>query len=156
VQRVGFWALSCRQDADALGTVISPGPEKQSDAFHRDSCDGCVTIIASSARARDEILSSLISLFRFFDRSTTPVKAFTRGLGLAVVTLAMLAVAGCGPDNDTEANKLAKTAGDPGAPNPKAVNPTTETQVTTQQDFFKASQKNQQSNMPGYPGVKKK
>jgi len=48
------------------------------------------------------------------------VKALTRGLGLGVVTLGMLGVTGCGPDNEAEGQKLAKTAGDPGAPNPKA------------------------------------
>ncbi len=48
------------------------------------------------------------------------VKFFRRGLVLFVLSLGMLVFVGCGTDNETEAEKLAKSAGDPGAPDPKA------------------------------------
>jgi hypothetical protein len=49
------------------------------------------------------------------------VKSFTRGLGIAVLGLGLLGVAGCGPDNEAEATKLAKDTPDPGPANPKAI-----------------------------------
>ncbi len=48
------------------------------------------------------------------------MNSFTRGLSVAVFSLGLLGVTGCGTDNDTEAEKLSKSIGDPGAANPKA------------------------------------
>ena len=48
------------------------------------------------------------------------MKAFTRGLCAAVVGMGLIGVAGCGPDNESEGEKLGKAAGNPGAENPNA------------------------------------
>jgi hypothetical protein len=49
------------------------------------------------------------------------VKAFTRAFCVALVTVAMLGVTGCGPDNETEGQNLNKNIGDPGKVEGKAV-----------------------------------
>jgi len=49
------------------------------------------------------------------------MKWFIRGLIAPLLCVGMLGVLGCGPDNETEANRLAKTIGDPGKPDPKGV-----------------------------------
>lgn len=46
---------------------------------------------------------------------------FTRGMAIALLSLGLIGVSGCAEDNETEAQKLAKTAGDPGAPAPAKV-----------------------------------
>jgi hypothetical protein len=83
------------------------------------------------------------------------VKAFTRGLCLAFVTLG---VTGCGADNETEAEKLSKTMGDPGAPNPKAISTDiTQGPPPTMQDVKRQAEENQKktySKASGYPGAK--
>jgi hypothetical protein len=71
----------------------------------------------------------------------------------------MLGMLGCGPDNQTEAERLAKTAGDPGAPDPKGV-PTeikTSTGPVSQEDFYKGQmqQTNSAFKKGAYPGGKK-
>jgi hypothetical protein len=53
---------------------------------------------------------------------------------LAVGTLGVL---GCGADNDSEANQLAKTIGDPGKPDAKGMPKTQEAQPKTQEEFYK-------------------
>jgi hypothetical protein len=69
----------------------------------------------------------------------------------------MLGVLGCGPDNETEADKLAKTAGDPGAANPKAISDAKEAPPATQEEFGKRALEAQKNALKqGYPGVKKK
>jgi hypothetical protein len=42
------------------------------------------------------------------------VKAFSRKLCFAFVTMGMLSVTGCGPDNEAEGKKLSTKLGDPG------------------------------------------
>jgi hypothetical protein len=49
------------------------------------------------------------------------VKAFSRKLCLAFVTIGMLGVTGCGPDNEAEGQKLSSKLGDPGKPDPKSL-----------------------------------
>jgi hypothetical protein len=72
------------------------------------------------------------------------VKAFTRRSCLAFASvgiLGILGVAGCGPDNEAEGQKLNKSLGDPGKPEP---NQKVETPVTkSQEDVFKQMQQNQ-------------
>jgi hypothetical protein len=65
------------------------------------------------------------------------VNWFTRRLGLAFVASGILGIAGC-TDNETEADKLQKPSGNPGAPLAKA-EPTDATQPgpTTQEEWFK-------------------
>ncbi len=48
------------------------------------------------------------------------MKAFTRKLCLAFVTMGMLVVTGCGPDNETEGKNASAKLGDAGKANEKA------------------------------------
>ena len=83
------------------------------------------------------------------------MKTLTRGLGLALVSLGMLSVTGCGPDNETEAQNAAKVAGDPGAPNPNAkVAAPAAVPAQTQAGHFQEST-NSQSKAGGYPGARR-
>jgi len=82
------------------------------------------------------------------------VKFFTRGLALFVLSLGMLVFVGCGTDNETESEKLAKTAGDPGKANPKAIPTTTSAPPATEADRGKQLQESESTK--GYPGAKKK
>jgi hypothetical protein len=62
---------------------------------------------------------------------------------------------GCAADNETEADKLAKTAGDPGAPNPKSVSSAPSGPAAqTQEEYFK--QKGDPYKGTAYPGAAKK
>jgi hypothetical protein len=93
------------------------------------------------------------------DMRALPMKWFLRGVSATVLCVGMLGVLGCGPDNDTEGQQLAKSAGDPGKPNPagipapaKALPP-----ARSQSEAFERS-KQQQRDMykqGGYPGTKK-
>jgi hypothetical protein len=65
------------------------------------------------------------------------VKSFMRGLTVLILCLGTLGVLGCGPDNDTEADRLAKTAGDPGKADPKGIPQTQEAPPKTQEEFAK-------------------
>jgi hypothetical protein len=88
------------------------------------------------------------------DRSQTPVKSYTRGLALALVTVVMLGESGCGPDNETEVQKLAKTAGDPGAPDPKSKPAAVQAPPTSQADYFKRQMEQEKTSKKGYPGAR--
>jgi hypothetical protein len=66
------------------------------------------------------------------------VKAFTRSACLALAIVGMLGVSGCGPDNETEGQKLSKDMGDPGPP---GVVPKMEPKpITSQVEHFKQTQ----------------
>jgi hypothetical protein len=65
----------------------------------------------------------------------------------------MVGVAGCGPDNETEGQKLGQAAGNPGAENPKAAKPDGTPVPTDQKAAYEQSQK--QMKNAGYPGQKK-
>jgi hypothetical protein len=80
------------------------------------------------------------------------VKAFTRGLCAAVVSVGMVGVAGCGTDNEAEGQKLGQAAGNPGPENPKAAKPDGQP-VTSQVDAYERSQKAMKNS--AYPGQKK-
>jgi hypothetical protein len=66
------------------------------------------------------------------------VKRFIRVFGTALFGLAVLTMNGCATDNETEADAAKKTAGDPGAPNPKAVTttPKDEPPPQTQAEYY--------------------
>jgi hypothetical protein len=85
------------------------------------------------------------------------VKVFTRILCGALFSASLLGAAGCGPDNETEANKLAKTAGDPGAPNPKGVPDKKDAAPGGYEAFGRQSSDSQRGMIKKgvYPGMKK-
>jgi hypothetical protein len=83
-----------------------------------------------------------------------PVKFITRGLGLFILSLGIFFMVGCGADNEAEGEKLAKTAGDPGAPDPKAVHPAGAL-PTTPEEHFQNQQKNDSLKGSKYPGASK-
>ena len=70
--------------------------------------------ISSEAEISDLLASFLIRLF--FNRRAIAVYSFTRALVVVVFSLGLLGLSGCAEDNETEAQKLAKTAGNPGPP----------------------------------------
>jgi len=82
------------------------------------------------------------------------VNSFTRGLSIALCCVGLLGVTGCGADNETEGEKLANAAGDPGPPNPNSKPVTISPGSGTEDGRAKAMLENQK-NMPGYPGTKK-
>jgi hypothetical protein len=49
------------------------------------------------------------------------VNSLTRALVVVLVSLGSFGVSGCAEDNETEAQKLAKNVGDPGAPAPPKI-----------------------------------
>jgi len=71
------------------------------------------------------------------------------------LSLGMLGVVGCGPDNETEADKLAKTAGDPGAVNPKAKGDALPAPKTQEEHFKRQLDRQKQVGAEGYPGKAK-
>jgi hypothetical protein len=62
------------------------------------------------------------------------VKAFTRGLWLALLTMGMLGAGGCGPDNASEGEAASKKLGEPGTPDPKGLPSQTITPPTSEAD----------------------
>lgn len=79
------------------------------------------------------------------------MKAFIRAFCFAVAIVGFLGVTGCGPDNEAEGQKLGKSLGDPGAPDPK-VKKETVTPPLTEQDVFKRSQGQQDAMKSATPG----
>jgi hypothetical protein len=82
------------------------------------------------------------------------VKFFTRGLVLFILSLGMFVVVGCGNDNEAEAEQLAKAAGDPGSPDPKAVRKEGP-QPTSSEEHYQNQLKNDPLKGGKYPGAKK-
>jgi hypothetical protein len=82
------------------------------------------------------------------------VKWFMRGLSVPLLCVGLLGVLGCGPDNETEANRLAKSIGDPGKPDAKGVPTKLQPAPTTQEEFFKRQQQqqNEMFKKGAYPG----
>ncbi|MGO9470908.1 MAG: hypothetical protein ACLQIB_13840 [Isosphaeraceae bacterium] len=68
------------------------------------------------------------------------MKWFIRGLSASLLCVGIVGVLGCGPDNDTEANRLAKSIGDPGKPDPKGVPATLQPAANTQEELRKQQQ----------------
>ena len=84
------------------------------------------------------------------------MKWFMRGLSAPLLCVGMLGVLGCGPDNETEADRLAKTIGDPGKPDPKGVPATTQPTPTSREEYFKQQQQREKGmyKKGTYPGAK--
>jgi hypothetical protein len=82
------------------------------------------------------------------------VKAFARGFGLALVSVVLMGVAGCGPaDNETTASK---NMGDPGAPDPKVKVSGEGGATKDMADYAKGRQNvNPYAKSEKYPGAKK-
>ncbi len=71
-----------------------------------------------------------------------------RGLTLALLAVSVLTVAGC-TDNETDAEKLGKNAGDPGTPITKASTDEPALPVPkTQEEWFKQQKKVMGSSLP--------
>jgi hypothetical protein len=81
------------------------------------------------------------------------VKAFNRRLFAALVMAGMLGFAGCGPDNETEGQKLSTKLGDPGKVNPDVVPKDKVTPPSTSADRAKVGPTGTQKQMEkgGYP-----
>ena len=82
------------------------------------------------------------------------MKWFMRGLIAPVFCVGMLGVLGCETDNQTEADRLAKTIGDPGKPDAKGVPTTVAPPPKSQKEQYER-QKQQQDEMfkkGNYPG----
>jgi hypothetical protein len=81
-----------------------------------------------------------------------------RGLIASLLCVGMLGVVGCQQDNETEADKLAKTAGDPGAPDPKSVSNVAKEPPPSSQEELGKRQMQRQNEMykkgSGYPGAR--
>jgi hypothetical protein len=84
------------------------------------------------------------------------VKWFIRGLSAPLVCVSMLGVLGCEADNQTEADRLAKTIGDPGKPDPKGIPAAVDRPpAQTQEEVYKRQQERQKEMFKtGYPGKK--
>jgi hypothetical protein len=84
------------------------------------------------------------------------VNSFTRGLGLALLSVGMLGVTGC-TDNETDAQKLQKDMGDPGPGNPSSkVQKSDVPTPRTQEERFKQQGDPKKVMGPNYPGAKTK
>jgi hypothetical protein len=82
------------------------------------------------------------------------MKWFTRGLIVVLLGVGALGAPGCQQDNASEAEAAAKTAGDPGKPDPKGIPKAQEAPPASQEEFGKR-QMQRQTDMykkGGYPG----
>jgi len=85
------------------------------------------------------------------------VKWFMRGLTVPLLCVGMLGVLGCGTDNQTEADKLAKSIGDPGKPDPKGMPAAIEPPPKSQAEAYERQKQQQAETFKGgYGGAKKK
>jgi hypothetical protein len=84
------------------------------------------------------------------------VNLLTRGLVIVLVSSGLLGVSGCSEDNETEAQKLAKTAGDPGTPSaPKITAPQSDLPPPRTSEEAGARSADAHKNMPSnYSGNK--
>ncbi len=81
------------------------------------------------------------------------MKAFIRAFCFALAIVGFVGVTGCGPDNEAEGQKLGKSLGDPGAPDPK-VKKETVAPPQTEMDVFKRSQGQQDALKTKAPSKK--
>jgi hypothetical protein len=83
------------------------------------------------------------------------VKAFNRSLFASLVVVGMLGFVGCGPDNESEGQKLSTKIGDPGKMNPDAVPKETVAPPRTSAERAQRGPTGTQDQMKksgGYPG----
>jgi hypothetical protein len=83
------------------------------------------------------------------------VNSLLRGLIVTIFSVGLLVVSGCSADNETEAQKLSKTAGDPGkAADTKQVE--TLPPPKTQLEYFQRQPDPGKQMGPNYPGAQGK
>jgi hypothetical protein len=83
-----------------------------------------------------------------------PVKRYISGLCVALMTVGMLGVAGCGTENEKEGEQLSKSMGDPGAVNAAKATPVvTPPPPKSMEEYGKQQPDMHRSD---YPGGKKK
>jgi hypothetical protein len=70
------------------------------------------------------------------NRRAILVKALMRGLGLMFLIAILLGLTGCGTDNESESEKLQKSAGTP-PPVPEGSQPTSTPKISTREDYGK-------------------
>jgi hypothetical protein len=73
----------------------------------------------AGSRIERSIPAVLIPIFH--DRSLTHVKGFNQILFASLVMVSMFGFVGCGPDNESEGQKLSTKIGDPGKANPDSL-----------------------------------
>ncbi len=85
------------------------------------------------------------------------MKRFTQGVSLALLGLSLVGATGCGTDNETEAEKIQKSVGSPGEPNPKDKKVEAGAPTPTYDDYAKQKQAapNPYAKDSKYPGAKK-
>jgi hypothetical protein len=104
---------------------------------------------------RKVLVCAFFPTIRFLNRGVLPVKFFTRGLVVFVLGLGMLGMVGCGADNESEGQQLAKSAGDPGKPDPKAVGKAGGPMPKSPEEHYQNQMKNNSLKDMGYPGAAK-
>ena len=83
------------------------------------------------------------------------MKAFNKSLFAALVTMGMLGVAGCGAENESEGEKLAKKEADPGKPAAGSIPTKIEAPPRTNAERGQRSAPTGSGAAPNYPGQKK-
>jgi hypothetical protein len=84
------------------------------------------------------------------------VKWLMRGLTVLLFFVGTVGIVGCQPENETEAQRLAKGAGDPGKPDAKGVPTTTVAPPTSQEEFGRRARQQTEGMLKkgAYPGAK--
>jgi hypothetical protein len=87
---------------------------------------------------------------------TIPVKWLMRGLAVLFLGVGMFGVLGCEGSNESEAERLAKSAGDPGKPEAQGVPKEKLPETNTQEEFYKRQMEQQKGMMQkgAYQGKK--
>lgn len=82
------------------------------------------------------------------------MKWIMRGLTIALLCVGTFGALGCEASNETEADRLTKTAGDPGKPDPKGLPKETQPPAKTQQEQYKRQMQRQMDmfRKGSYPG----
>jgi hypothetical protein len=85
------------------------------------------------------------------------VKSFKGGLSSALLAISLLAIAGCGPDNETDADKLAKSTASPGGDFTKVDTAKEQPPPSSPEDYAKRASEGQRKifKQGTYPGAKK-
>ncbi len=82
------------------------------------------------------------------------MKIYSRRNVLGILGIGMLGLAGCTEDNETAANAVSKSAGDPGPINPNSKADTPPPPPKSQEEWMKS--KGDPLKGSGYPGASKK
>jgi hypothetical protein len=109
--------------------------------------------VGSIRARRGGVYALFLISIHFLNRRVPPVKFFTRGLVLFVLSLGMFVVVGCGVDNEEEGKKLAKSLGAPPPASTKGAPATPQTPPATEAD--RGKQILEQEKGMSYPSGKK-